>query len=956
MHNTGFWSSLVSTYYRLYARYNMGAIADSVFGRGLMLIAGIAGKSMHHIGLAKDKPWFARESMRSVRDIMPEAEARAMDKFSFPEDIHSLSDLRVAGILDRFSHLSFSSDCKMLPLSTVDWKERIEEFKPHMLLVESAWEGLDESWKWKVSIVSPELVEIIVYCRRNGIPTVFWNKEDPKHFETFIRAAKLFDVIFTTDIDKIPDYQERMGGGRVYLLPFAAQPALHNPVETQERADAFCFAGSYYAKQLERSRAFSRMVRALSGLGKVDIFDRYMNSPDVRLTFPQRFRPFIVGTLDPTDIDRAYKGYYYGLNLNSVTNSQTMFARRALELMASNTVVIGNYSRALSIFLGELTVSTDDMTILVDRVGRLKNEPELRDQYRLAGLRKVMSQHTYRHRLTHMVGMVFDRPLEERTNEVVVISDPKDDEELKSVLVSFQRQRYARKSLHLILPEHISCPEGATRLREDCIPGDLVSYMCPEDAYGPDYLGDLVLAVEWSGCHTVGKGTYLAGREERIQEPGNEYRYLDGLIWRRALIGRQMAEGLLRSMMRDRDIAVKGPVNLSTDRYNYVFGKRGDECSFDYPEFDNGLDLDYISAQIGEGNRGFIARYTTLRAFGRYSKPSKSFRAPYLHLRNRCFPQADVICSSDTTNYYDLDGVEIASLSIEDMAMAMNSGHRQVQFHLMDRSMLRAYEMVDGKIPVEIWIYGPEVELALLGRESGAGKQQRMSTEKQLRADEWISLLKFPGTRYVFTSAFLAKEMERLAGMPMTGRSTITPVVVDPAFEKAAPKRRSGILIAKPHWGAELDLDAAKDILEEMSEDPRFKDLPVTIYGDWSKSITQSKDRRGFENIKFVRELRSPRERAELFASHLLLLMPQKHDYNFAMPLEAMGVGTVPVMNRVGAVPEFLDESCGLTLIGEAKLDACFIWALLDDRNRIERLSKGAAEKAELIRDRVGSS
>jgi hypothetical protein len=678
-----------------------------------------------------------------------------------------------------------------------------------------------------------------------------------------------------------------------------------------------------------------------------------MNSPDVRLTFPQRFRPFLVGTLDPTDIDRAYKGYYYGLNLNSITNSQTMFARRALELMASNTVVIGNYSRALSIFLGELTISTDDMSNMVNRVGQLKKDPELRDHYRLAGLRKVMSQHTYRHRLMHMVEMVFDRPLEGKTYDVTVISDPKDETELKSVLTSFQRQRYVSKSLHLILPEHMSCPEGANRLRDEDIPGDLVSYMCPEDAYGPNYLVDLVLAVEWSGCHTVGKGTYLGGNEEQIQEPGKEYRYLDSLVWRRALIGREMAEGLLRSMTGDRNIAVAGPVNLSTDRYNYVFGKRGDESSFDYPEFDNGLDIEDISTQITEGDRGFIARHPNLRAFGRYSKPSKTFRAPYLHLRNRRFPLADVVISSETTNYYDLEGVEVASLSIEDMAMAMTAGYRHVQFHLMDQNMLRAYEMVDGKVPVEIWIYGPEVELALLGREAGMGKQQRMSTERQLKEDEWISLLKFPGTRFVFASAFLARDVEKLAGVSLAGRSTITPVLVDPAFENAVAKKRSGILIAKPHWGAELDLDAVRDILEEMSEDPRFKQLPITVYGDWGKGIMQSKDAREFENVKFVREMRSPEERAGLFSSHALLLMPQKHDYNFATPLEAMHTGVIPVMNRLGAALEFLDDCCGLPLMGEARLDACFIWALLDDQARMDRLSKGTIAKAVLIRERA---
>lgn len=951
-------SSLVSAYYRLYARYNMGAIADSVFGRGLMWTAGVAGKAAHNIGLAKDKPWFARTSMRSVKKIMPEAHARIPDRFPMPEGVRNVSDLRVASILDKFSHLSFSFECQMLPLSTKDWKERIDEFRPHLLLVESAWEGLDESWRWKVSIVSPELVELIVHCRRNGIPTVFWNKEDPKHFETFIRAAELFDVVFTTDVDKIPEYRKRMQGGRVYLLPFAAQPAIHNPIETHERSDAFCFAGSYYAKQMERNRTFSRMVRTLSELGKVEIFDRYMNTRDERLAFPDRFSHLIVGTLDPTDIDRAYKGYYYGLNMNTVRSSQTMFSRRALELLASNTVVIGNYSKGLRNYLGDLTISTDDPDTMLEMVGHLKGDKEIRDRYRLAGLRKVMSQHTYHHRLLEIVEKVYGARLGNGLPSVAVLSDPRDAEELQRVLISFHRQLYVDKTLYLIGTNGLGreVPGVHVVTDEKDVPGDLISYFCPEDSYGPHYLGDLVLSAGWSGCHVVGKGSYYRGREREPLFPEKEFRFVDGIPWRRAVISKGVAKGRLSGLLLDRGLVIKGAVNLSSNRFNYRCSSAEDDWSDEEPVHDLGLDIWEVERKLGRGQEGYISRYDRLRVFGRYAKVSKVFRAPYLHLRNVLDPGADVACTSDETSYFDTEGVEVSALSTSDLARALRAEYDSVQFHLVDREMLSAYEMVDGNVPVEVWVYGPETELALQGKEPGSGKQQRMSTERQLREEEWVSLLKFPKTRFVFASASLAKDMENLAGVSLAGRSSITPVLVDPAFERAVPPaKRDGILIAKPHWGAELDLEAVRNILNEMSYDPRFKDLRVTIYGDWSKSITQSKEFREMGNVAFVRELRSPRERADLFASHSLLLMPQAHDHNFATPLEAMSVGLVPAMNRVGAAAEFLDEGCGLTLRGEAKLDACFIWSLLEDRGRMERLSQGAVRKAELVKRRAMS-
>ena len=42
-----------------------------------------------------------------------------------------------------------------------------------------------------------------------------------------------------------------------------------------------------------------------------------------------------------------YKESKFGLNINTVTNSYTMFARRIFELMSSNTFVLSNFSKGI---------------------------------------------------------------------------------------------------------------------------------------------------------------------------------------------------------------------------------------------------------------------------------------------------------------------------------------------------------------------------------------------------------------------------------------------------------------------------------------------------------------------------------------------------------------------------------------------------------------------------------
>ncbi len=88
-----------------------------------------------------------------------------------------------------------------------NWLEVLEAQQPHVLLVESAWQGNQGAWQYKVGAYSypgsvglPDLNALVEWCRSHSIPTVFWNKEDPIHFEKFKEAASLFDVVFTTDV------------------------------------------------------------------------------------------------------------------------------------------------------------------------------------------------------------------------------------------------------------------------------------------------------------------------------------------------------------------------------------------------------------------------------------------------------------------------------------------------------------------------------------------------------------------------------------------------------------------------------------------------------------------------------------------------------------------------------------------------------------------------------------
>jgi hypothetical protein len=327
-----------------------------------------------------------------------------------------LGDLKVAAVLDTFSAGCFGSEASVdLELAPGGWRERVTDQRPDLLLVESAWQGNDGRWQYQVgsyaypeTVGLPALVALLRWCREHDVPTVFWNKEDPVHFDKFREAAGLFDVILTTDADRIEPYQQLPGSraGRVGALPFAAQPRLHHPFdEPWPREDAPVFAGTYYRnRHADRKAQLEMLLDAARDDGLI-VFDRMAGRRDDSVGFPERFLPHVQGGLAYDEMVDAYRRYTVFLNTNSVTTSPTMFSRRVFELLASGTPVVSTPSVGMEAMFGDVvrSVRTEDEARAA--LSELR-DPDTWQATRVAGLRRVLSSHTYAHRLAEVAGMV----------------------------------------------------------------------------------------------------------------------------------------------------------------------------------------------------------------------------------------------------------------------------------------------------------------------------------------------------------------------------------------------------------------------------------------------------------------------------------------------------------------------------------------------------------------------
>ena len=494
--------------------------------------------------------------------------------------------LRVAAIVDPFTALGLGPECDLHLVDTAAWEAGLEAFAPDVLFVESAWEGNGGQWRDGLVPASPALHGVLAWCGRNGVPTVFWNKEDPTHFEHFLPVARHFDFIYTTAAECVPRYRARLARDAVGVLPFACQPRLHNPVAAGERKVAACFAGTYYVRYAERAADFDRLVSAVAPVLDVEILDRNHGKGIAEFAFPARYRPMVRPGVPAGRVHEAYREYLFGLNLNTVKDSPTMFARRVFELLACNTAVLSNPSEGMQRLFGDL-VLVEAPGFVASKLVPLLGDASRYRRFRLAGLRKVMSEHTWAHRVAQLSREVLGRRDAPVAPAVHVVARPRDAGDLARIVAAYERQAHASRHLVLLLdepPPH-GLPPGtqcldrvaAQALRPaDAWPGAHVAWFSGDDTYGPGYLHDLALGTRYAAYDTVGKACHYRQAQggTTLVDDGAQYRPSEQLPPRRAVVRAASIDGSLSGWAdaAARDVARSG---LALDEFNYCEGAAG---------------------------------------------------------------------------------------------------------------------------------------------------------------------------------------------------------------------------------------------------------------------------------------------------------------------------------------------------------------------------------------------
>ena len=400
---------------------------------------------------------------------------RTIDEINFNSSpVHE--DIKVAAIMDQFTYDSYKYECNLLYLSPSNWLQIFEQEEPDLFLCESAFHGLKTKespkgeWVNKIHVNLNNdsenrsiLFDILEYCEKNNIPTVFWNKEDPSSFYdenyNFVDTALHFDYIFTTDEDCIPRYLVR-GHKNVNCLMFATQPKLFNPISVVERSNEVIFAGSWYKKFKDRCNVMKQIFDRLLDEGyNLKIYDRMYELHYVDYEYPKPYQQFVNPGVHFNQMPKVYKESQFGLNINTVTNSPTMFARRVFELMSSNTLVFSNFSNAVDLLFGDSVIFLDKDVCL--------GEYDF-DKLREKNLYSVLENHTYTNRFRQILNTVgIDYHFKE--DRIMLVYSINDYSNVDEIISHFNSIDYPYKYLKIIISHNFIGKLDGVDVKKDII-------------------------------------------------------------------------------------------------------------------------------------------------------------------------------------------------------------------------------------------------------------------------------------------------------------------------------------------------------------------------------------------------------------------------------------------------------------------------------------------------------
>jgi hypothetical protein len=516
--------------------------------------------------------------------------------------------LRVAVLLGESDSRKFEFEWHSIPLAVETWSDVLLLDPPALLFAAS--DGIGDEW-----LLSPEgalsaLDRLLDSCRRQGIPSAYWDKGGEQDFARRIYFGAKFDFVFCTSDHVLHTFRSRLGEERTSSHAESVQPRLTNPITTGPRQGIFGFSPAFS----ETDSHVDPVTTAASALGIRYVEVRHSSdSPqddsngmktdelqgDPRLLevnpiearhLPKSFAAAVIGTaLDPRESERI-----------------------ALEIAATNTPIVASKQAALPDAVIHSALVADDQRQATQILATLLRSAELRSRSSHPAMRAVFASETTSARVDQILAKTgTGGPSAAPTLTVMVPT--KRRHQIPHIFANLGRQTYEPMNVVLVLHgvnvdvgylRETASEYGITRyevLQVDesvllgevfnrgfsAADGDFIGKMDDDDFYGPHYAEDLMAAFQYADAEIVGKWAhyaYLEGSDITVlRYPQGEHTYqpsvaISTLIVKSAVFAEThfppMPAGSGSVFLRN--ARARGARVYSADRFNYLYLRSGD--------------------------------------------------------------------------------------------------------------------------------------------------------------------------------------------------------------------------------------------------------------------------------------------------------------------------------------------------------------------------------------------
>jgi glycosyltransferase involved in cell wall biosynthesis len=284
-----------------------------------------------------------------------------------------------------------------------------------------------------------------------------------------------------------------------------------------------------------------------------------------------------------------------------------------------------------------------------------------------------------------------------------------------------------------------------------------------------------------------------------------------------------------------------------------------------------------------------------------------------------------------------------------------------VAAHAMADDFWPVLSRLSPELPICAWIYGSEIlpfhsvtenpAHDSLRADKAAGVHRRRIAFWQAMAQDWPANLLL-----VFVSSYAAFAAEQAIGKAIP-RKVVQPTGVDTelfGYVGKPPHQRFHVLSIRPFSDWRYANDQSVAAILSLRDHPLFETFRFRFVGEGHLFDAVLAPVRHLPNVTCERRFLRQAEISAMHKEHGISLCPSRDDAQGVSRDEAMSSGLVPIASHVGAVPEFVDETCGMLVPPENPAALATAIARLGEcATTFADLSRAAAKRA---RDSIGMS